>query len=95
MEVKITVPARIAKRFPEAAQERQRQLSNRIAVVLRATRMETGVNQETVAEKIGWTRNIVANLESGRRDVTLVDLMLFAEALGMEPVKLIQRILQW
>lgn len=95
MPLKIYAPKAIAKRFPERAQDRQRQLSNRVAIVLKATRVETGANQDDVAQKLGWTRNMVANLENGRKEVSLVDLMLFAEALEMEPIKLIQRILQW
>lgn len=93
--LKISIPAAVARRFPAQSQDRQRQLSNQISIVLKATRMQRGFDQEEVAQRLGWTRSMVANLENGRKEVTLVDLAFLAEALDIDLTKLIHRILQW
>ncbi len=65
------------------------------AIVITTTRRHKGVSQQELADKLGWTRNMLANLESGRRGVRFGDLILVAEALGIEPETLVKRIMQW
>jgi transcriptional regulator with XRE-family HTH domain len=48
-----------------------------------------------LAAKLGWSRNVIANLETGRRVMTLVDFLLIARALRIEPERLLTRILRW
>ena len=43
------------------------------AIVLTGTRRDQDVSQQELAARLGWTRNMVANLESGRRSVRLSD----------------------
>ena len=65
------------------------------AIVLTGTRRQLNVSQQELADRLGWTRNMVANLESGRRAMRLSDLLLIAEALGTSAEVLMQRILTW
>ena len=65
------------------------------AIVLTGTRREMAVSQQELADRLGWTRNMVANLESGRRSMRLSDLFLIAEALETSAELLMQRILTW
>ncbi len=65
------------------------------ATVLTATRRHKGVSQQETADKLGWSRNMVANLESGRRVVRFGDLILISQALDTEPQTLVTRIMQW
>jgi DNA-binding transcriptional regulator YiaG len=65
------------------------------AIVLTGTRRQLNVSQQELADRLGWTRNMVANLESGRRAMRLSDLFLIAAALETSAELLMQRILTW
>jgi transcriptional regulator with XRE-family HTH domain len=51
--------------------------------------MERGETQEMLAEKSGFGQNYISDLESGRRNPTVVTLWEIAQALGVTPVDLI------
>jgi transcriptional regulator with XRE-family HTH domain len=78
----------------ELADERK-WLEKIISVVLSASREDSDVSQRQLAAKLGWSRNVIANLETGRRVMTLVDFLLIARALRIEPERLLTRILRW
>ena len=78
----------------ELADERK-WLEKVISVVLSASREDSDVSQQQLASKLGWSRNVVANLETGRRVMTLADFVLIARALRVEPERLLTRILRW
>jgi transcriptional regulator with XRE-family HTH domain len=67
----------------------------RATIVLRASRQEIGLSQQAVAEKCGWTRNMVANIESGRARVRFQDFMAIAAAIEIDPQDLLRRIVEW
>lgn len=75
-------------------QERER-WERLIGIVLTGTRRDLDLSQRTVAERLGWTRNMVANLESGRRSLRLSDLFLIARVLNIGPETLMLRIMRW
>jgi DNA-binding XRE family transcriptional regulator len=56
---------------------------------LRAYRQEAGLSQEKLAAKVGLDRTYVGGAERGERNVALVNLVRFAEALGIEPGQLL------
>lgn len=66
-----------------------------IAVVFKGTYAELGITQEALAFGVGWTRNMVANLASGRRTMSVSELIMLAQALGVSPENLLSRILHW
>lgn len=65
------------------------------AIVLTGTRRDMDVSQHELAARLGWTRNMIANLESGRRSLRLSDLFLIARALNISPETLLLRIMRW
>lgn len=66
-----------------------------IRVVLQASRQGLDVSQRALAEKLGWSRNMVTNLETGRRAVLLTDFLLIAKALNIDPIALLHRVMRW
>lgn len=70
-------------------------LHRKAHMVLAASRRDLDVSQKELAEKLGWTRNQIANIETGRRAVQLTDFVLIAKALNIDPLALLRRILQW
>ena len=49
---------------------------------LKAARIESGYDQETVAEKLGKTQSYVSKIESGQRRIDVVQLKQFAKVYG-------------
>lgn len=74
--------------------DRQR-LKQAIRTVLCASRRQMEVSQMELAQRMGVTRNTIANLESGRRSVHLTDFLMIAKALTIDPLALLHRILRW
>ena len=80
----------------EAQIQRQRDELNRAVIAaVSSTRKDVDVTQAGLAEQMAWSREIVSNIEQGRRDVTVADLVLIARALDVDPEKLFRRILRW
>lgn len=74
----------------------ERQRFQRISrMVIKVARLDTDVSQDELAKRLSWTRNQVANLESGRRAIGIEDFIMIARALRIEPGRLLQRVLQW
>jgi transcriptional regulator with XRE-family HTH domain len=70
-------------------------LRSTIRISLKGARADADASQRELAEKLEWTRNQIANLENGRREVTLIDFIMIAHALRVDPYRLLRRILQW
>ena len=70
-------------------------LERKISIVLAGTRNDLDVSQRELAVRMGWTRNVIANMETGRRSAQLVDFILISNALRIDPVTLLKRILGW
>ena len=52
---------------------------------IKQARERSGLTQEELAERVGFLRTSVANLERGRQHTPLDVLMKIADALGIEP----------
>jgi ribosome-binding protein aMBF1 (putative translation factor) len=78
-----------------AVSDERARLERAIQAVLGASREDLDVSQKQLAVKLGWTRNVVANLETGRRVLGLADFVLIARELRIEPERLLLRILRW
>ena len=75
---------------------RRREQLERVAVrVITMTRKDLDLSQTELGWRVVWTRNQVANLESGRKGIYLCDFVLVAEALHIPPDGLLNRIVQW
>lgn len=60
-----------------------------------ASRRDADVSQQELAARLGWTRNMVANMEGGRRQIRFVDFLLISKALAVNPVTLLDRVIRW
>lgn len=56
---------------------------------IRAARVDAGISQTILAQRIGFNRSSIANLEAGRQRIALHLFFLIAEALGINPMKLL------
>lgn len=80
----------------EAQIQRQRDELNRAVIAaVSSMRKDVDITQAGLAEQMAWSREIVSNIEQGRRDVTVADLVLIARALDVDREKLFRRILRW
>lgn len=65
-----------------------------LLTVLKAARSHAHVSQVELAERLGNTQTFVSKCERGERRIDAVELVEFAEALGMEPLGLLSRYLE-
>ncbi|MDX1370140.1 helix-turn-helix transcriptional regulator [Pseudomonas sp.] len=62
--------------------------------VLRVARKREGVSQVDLANRLGNTQTFVSKCERGERRLDVVELVEFAEALGVPPLELIEEFLE-
>ncbi|WP_439684890.1 HTH cro/C1-type domain-containing protein [Cupriavidus oxalaticus] len=62
--------------------------------VLKAARKRMGVSQVELAERLGNTQTFVSKCERGERRIDAVELVEFAEALGVPPQELLGEYLE-
>src|SRR5262249_43176870 len=60
-----------------------------VADQVRWLRDRRGISQQALADSLGWTQSQVARLESGKRAVTVADLLALAWGLDVAPVYLL------
>jgi transcriptional regulator with XRE-family HTH domain len=70
-----------------AQSEMVHQVGRRIAEI----RQRAGLSQRELAERLGWTRDIIAHYELGRRALGLDRLAAIADVLHVSPATLIAR----
>jgi len=75
--------------------ETRAQLEGRIGTILKATREDSDMSQRDLAARMGWSRNVIANLETGRRTACLAEFVMISQAMHVDPERLLRRILQW
>lgn len=60
-----------------------------LLTVLKAVRTRMGVSQVELAARLGNTQTFVSKCERGERRIDVVELVEFAEALGVPPLELL------
>lgn len=65
-----------------------------LLTVLKAARKRAGVSQVDLAERLGNTQTFVSKCERGERRIDAVELVEFAEALGVRPLGLLGEYLE-
>lgn len=59
---------------------------------VRRFRSETGLSQEELAARAGLHRTYVSSIERAERNVSLENIFVLAEALGVEPSDLLKAV---
>ena len=80
-----------AKRIAKLIEQTNRSVQAAIA----GTRKDKGLNQEAAAERMAWTVNIMSNIEQGRREITVSELIVLAREIDVDPEVLFKRVLRW
>lgn len=70
-------------------------LDHAIRAVLSSSRVSLKVTQKSLAEKLGWSRNQVANVENGRRALQMTEFFMIAKALNVSPIALVDGVLRY
>lgn len=60
--------------------------------LLKEAREQKGISQQTLADKIGITRNCIGNWETGRRSIDIIQLYKICDCLGLEVDELIKKV---
>ncbi len=60
-----------------------------LAANVRRIRLATGLSQEGLADRAGLHRTYISSLERGQRNVSIQNIFLLAEALGIPPAELL------
>ena len=63
-----------------------------VANVLREGRQEAGLSQRSMAQRLGKANSHVSKIESGLRRVDALELYRIADALGLPPLTLFERV---
>jgi len=76
-------------------QKRQQTWAEKVASVIRASRQSEKLTRAQLAGRLGWTEVMVINVERMKREATVTDVILIAQALGVDPERMFVRILKW
>ena len=60
--------------------------------LLTEARQEQSLSQEALAEKLGCVQTFVSKYERGERRLDVVEFLDVAEALGIDPIKVIRKV---
>ncbi len=60
-----------------------------LAANVRRIRVATGLSQEGLADRAGLHRTYISSLERGQRNVSVQNIFLLADALGVPPAELL------
>jgi transcriptional regulator with XRE-family HTH domain len=58
-------------------------IRSRFGLMVRALRKAADLSQEAFADKCGLDRTYISGIERGKRNVSLINIELIADALGM------------
>ena len=66
-----------------------------VVAVIKASREDADLSREELAKRLGLTYSQIVNIENNRRAVGLIDFIMLAEAIEVDPVALFERIARW
>lgn len=61
---------------------------------LREVREEAGIHQAVLSAKLGKADNYISRIETAERRIGIVEIVVIARAMGMEPTELFGRIVR-
>lgn len=65
-------------------------LLKRFGAAVKARREKLALSQEELAERAGLHRTYIGGIEQGRRNLSLLNIVKLAQALGTEPAALFE-----
>lgn len=71
------------------------QWDSSVRAAIQGSRKDKRLSQEAVAEMMGWTQDIVSNIEAGRRDISVTEFIVLARQIGVDPEVMFRRVLKW
>jgi DNA-binding XRE family transcriptional regulator len=83
------------KRTAQKGQRQREHWDRAVVATVSSSRKDMDLTQEELAERMGWSREVLSNIEQGRRAVSVSDLILIARALDLDPETLFRRVLRW
>jgi transcriptional regulator with XRE-family HTH domain len=66
-----------------------------VIAVIKASRGDADLSRQELAERLGLTYSQIVNMENGRRAVQLIEFLMLANAIGVDPVALFERVARW
>lgn len=100
MSKKAKKPSKLTKQEREFDEEQRaslqaerEQLAGIVASVMRGVRQDKDVKQAQMGYLLGRSADSVSNMESGRTDVALVDAIMLARRLDMDPAEVFERVM--
>jgi len=66
-----------------------------VIAVIKASREDADLSRQELAARLKLTYSQIVNIENGRREVGLVDFLMLANAIDVDPVELFQRVARW
>lgn len=81
--------------FARTADLKQRysQRHDTLRTILKAARLKAGLKQQELSERLKRGKNFVSDIERGTRMLDVLEFIEYAEALGLEPRKLLAKLL--
>jgi transcriptional regulator with XRE-family HTH domain len=65
------------------------------ASVIAASRRDADLTQTQVADEMGWERDVVSRIETGRRAVSNAEFIVLCKIMKVAPEALFARALRW
>lgn len=62
--------------------------------LLTEARIATGLTQQAVADKLGRPQSFIGKIESGARNIDVIEFIEVAHALEIDPVKLLAKVIK-
>jgi transcriptional regulator with XRE-family HTH domain len=66
------------------------EINAQVGATIRKEREKLGITQEELSQRLGMSRPSITNIERGRQQLSVVQLLLFAKCLGLSPSTLLQ-----
>ena len=66
-----------------------------VRAAIQQSRRDMGLSQEVVAERMGWTQDILSNVEAGRREISVTEFIVLSNQMGVDPAVMFRRVLKW
>ena len=68
---------------------KEQKTSDAFGIILRAYRLEEGLTQEQLSERVDVVHSFICSLESGKKQPSLRMILKLASALGVRPGELV------